>query len=80
MFKTSDDYQRPDWVYKEEGGFGGGWEYAGPDMPEMDYDMDAAADSENGLEQSTPSLTPVKVRQVFPETWLWTDETTGYTN
>ena len=81
MFKTSDDYQ-PYWEYEDDGGLelgGGEWEYAARG-PDMDYDRDDAAESENGLEKSTPSLTPVKVRQVFPETWLWTDETTGYTN
>ena len=83
MLETSDDYQPPynydyaedaDWA--QRGRTGAKWEYVALG-PTIEEDMDDGEDSENELAKSTPSSSPVKVRQVFPETWLWTDDTTG---
>lgn len=60
------------------GGFGGGFDLAGGAMP-MAFGGDMGAIPPAAPAAATQSLASVdKIRNVFPETWLWTNSSVGY--
>ena len=54
---------------------GGGGDAAYDGMAERGPDGDDGADGE---EEGNDSVATPRVRQIFPETWLWSDQQVGY--